>query len=82
MAKLLYFAQLVDQLGQSSEQVVLPAHVLDVQGLVAWLEGRGAEWRRALAGGKGVRITVNRTEATPETAVAQGDEIAFFAERR
>jgi molybdopterin synthase sulfur carrier subunit len=82
MAKLLYFAQLVDQLGQSAEQVALPAQVRDVQSLVKWLEGRGTEWRRALAGGKGLRVTVNRAEAGPETAVAQGDEIAFFAERR
>ena len=82
MAKLLYFAQLVDQLGCAVEEATLPASVRDVQTLVAWLEGRGPEWRQAMAGGKGVRVTVNKAAATPETPVVQMDEIAFFAERQ
>ena len=51
MAKILYFATLVDKLGSASEEVTLPATVADVQALLAWLRARGANWERALAQG-------------------------------
>ncbi len=41
MAKILYFADLVDRLGRASEEVVLPAEVTTVESLLAWLRGRG-----------------------------------------
>ena len=44
-------------------------------GLRDWLAGHG---RGALAGAKNLRCAVNQDMAGPDTAIADGDEIAFF----
>ncbi|MHB8535972.1 MAG: MoaD/ThiS family protein [Sulfuricaulis sp.] len=76
MAKILYFAGLVDKLGSSSEEATLPAAVNDVRALLAWLRTRGASWERALADGA-VQVTVNRQFAGPESKIDNGNEIAI-----
>ena len=48
MAKILYFAQLVDLLGRASEEVTLPDSARDVRGLLTWLRSRGGNWERLL----------------------------------
>jgi sulfur-carrier protein len=80
MAKILYFAALVDKLGSASEEVALPAAVTDVRALMAWLRARGAAWERALAEGT-VQITVNRQFAAPETRIDDNVEIAIVPTR-
>jgi molybdopterin synthase sulfur carrier subunit len=82
MARILYFAQLVNRLGAASEQVHLPARVTDVKTLIEWLGQRGDPWRQTLGDGRGLMVTVNKQPATLETAVTQGDEIALFPSRR
>ncbi|OIP16351.1 MAG: hypothetical protein AUK53_03490 [Betaproteobacteria bacterium CG2_30_59_46] len=81
MAKLMYFAQLAETLGRTSEQVVLSASVGDVKTLIDWLGRRDEAYRKGLAEGKGLAITVNRAAATLETAIHDVDEIAFIPER-
>jgi molybdopterin synthase sulfur carrier subunit len=81
MAKLLYFASLVDQLGSTSEQVALPADVTDIRTLLAWLRARGGNWERMLTE-NGVQVTVNRQFAVPETKIDNTCEIAFVSARR
>lgn len=78
MVTLLYFARLRETLGLSSEQVELPADAATVEGLTAWLRRRGGAWADELAPGKPVRVAVNQEMATPHTALADGDEVAFF----
>ncbi len=80
MAKILYFASLVDRLGPSFEEVTLPATVTDVRALLAWLRARGAVWERALADGA-VQVTVNRQFAQPETGIDNSVEIAIVPTR-
>lgn len=80
MAKILYFATLVDKLGSASEELTLPATVADVQALLAWLRARGASWERALAEGA-VQVTVNRQFAGPETRIDDSAEIAIVPTR-
>ncbi|MCL4469606.1 MAG: MoaD/ThiS family protein [Sulfuricella sp.] len=81
MATLMYFAQLAETLGRTSEQVALPASVGDVNALIEWLGRReGAGWK-SLAGGKNVAVMVNRRPATMESAINNNDEIAFIPER-
>lgn len=78
MVKLLYFARLREVLEMSSEQVELPARAATVEGLTQWLRGRGGVWAEALAPEKPVRVAVNQDMADAGTAVADGDEVAFF----
>ena len=80
MAKILYFASLVDKLGSSSEEVTLPPAVTDVRALLTWLRARGMGWERALAEGM-VQVTVNRQFANPETKIDDSAEIAIVPTR-
>lgn len=81
MAKLLYFASLVDKLGSTSEEVALPASVTDIRTLLAWLRARGENWERALTE-NAVQVTVNRQFAVPETKIDNTCEIALVSARR
>lgn len=80
MLKLMYFAQLAETLDQTSEQVAPPGTVGNVGQLVEWLGRREDACWKALAGDK-VAVMVNRQPAAPETAITDGDEIAFIPER-
>ena len=81
MAKLMYFAQLAETLGRTSEQVALPASVGNVKSLIDWLSRRDETHKQGLAEGKGLALMVNRQPATLETALSDADEIAFIPER-
>jgi len=74
----LYFARLRESLGQSSEQIVLPASVRDLEGLRSLLVARGGAWKDELAHDKRVRAAVNQAVAHGDSAIADGDEVAFF----
>lgn len=78
MITLLYFARLRETFGLSSEQAELPAHVKDVHSLTEWLRQRGGVWQEELAPARPVRVAINQDMANSETAVHDGDEIAFF----
>lgn len=78
MITLLYFARLRETFDQSSEQVELPAQVKDVRSLTDWLRQRGGVWQEELAPARPVRVAINQDMANSETAVHDGDEIAFF----
>ncbi len=80
MAKILYFADLVDKLGCAAEDVALPASVNDVRALLAWLRARGGNWERALAE-DAVRVTVNKQFVTLETKIDNACEIALISAR-
>ncbi|BAN33899.1 hypothetical protein SCD_n00050 [Sulfuricella denitrificans skB26] len=80
MVKLMYFAQLAETLDCTSEQVTLPVSVGNVSQLVDWLGRREDACWKALAGDK-VAVMVNRQPSGPETAIKDGDEIAFIPER-
>lgn len=80
MAKVLYFAQLVDRLGKTSEELTLPPEVTTVRALLTLLRGRGPDWRQALAD-DAVRVTVNRQLATLDTAISDAQEIGLLSTR-
>lgn len=75
--RILYFAALREALGCGEESLALPAGVGSVGALRDHLAARGEPWQR-LANMKNLRAAVNQTMATPDTAIAQGDEVAFF----
>ncbi|MGE5241742.1 MAG: MoaD/ThiS family protein [Bacteroidota bacterium] len=80
MAKILYFAILVEKLGRASEETDLPPSVTDVRALLAWLRQRGENWEHALAE-NAVRVTVNRQFVALDSPVDNNAEIAIVAMR-
>lgn len=80
MAKILYFAQLVEKLGLPSETVALPATVTDVRSLLAWLRTRGGQWEKLLAD-DAVRVTVNRQFVNLDTPITGDVEVGIVSTR-
>ena len=78
MITVLYFARLREALGTASEQLALPAGVQDLDGLRTILIARGGAWAHELAPNRAVRAAVNQTMARADSAVTDGDEVAFF----
>ena len=78
MVKILYFAGVREATGAAKEDIALPAGVRDVAGLRALLCSRGGGWADALAESTRVRAAVNQEMAANDTAVVDGDEVAFF----
>jgi len=76
--KLLFFAGLREQLGIAGEAAELPAGVATLRDLRAHLAARGPQWQAAFGDGRLLRAAVNQSMASPETAIAPDDEIAFF----
>ena len=76
--KVLYFAWVRQKVGVAEEDVVPPAEVRDIAGLVAWLAARSPGHAAAFADPRQVRAAVNQDFATPDHPVLAGDEVAFF----
>jgi molybdopterin synthase sulfur carrier subunit len=78
MLKILYFAWLRERTGRAEEEILLPEGVASVADLMGWLRARDAAHATAFANPRLVRAAVNQVFAGPETALAAGDEVAFF----
>ena len=78
MLNILYLARLREDLGVSSETLVLPETVGTVGDLRAHLAARGGAWAAFLAANKSVRIAVNQDMAVASTPLGSEDEVAFF----
>ncbi len=76
--RLLYFAWLRDRIGRAEEDTQLPPEVTDVATLLGWLRGREPALAALAGEGRAIRIAVNQEFARPDTAVADGDEVALF----
>jgi molybdopterin converting factor small subunit len=79
--RLVYFAQLVETVGRTSEEVALPVHVDDVRALLRWLRERGDPWEETLAEDR-VQVLRNRSIVDLRTPVDDHDEIALVPARR
>lgn len=77
MIRVLYFASLREQLGVDAEDVE-PSAGVTVAELRAYLRRRGEPWRQALAEEQRVLTAVNQEMARADSAIADGDEVAFF----
>ena len=82
MVKILYFMKLVETLGCSQEEVDVPAEVVNVAGLLAWLGQRGEKYRLALADGRNLQVTINKKFVDTASPIGDGDEVAFFPKSR
>ena len=77
MVQLRYFASLRESLGIGEELIELPDGVHDLPGLTRWLQDRDASWASALADSR-LHVAINQEIVTPDAAIADGDEIAWF----
>ena len=78
MARILYFAYLVDKLGRASEEFPLPAGVGTVSALLTLLRSRGGVWEKALAEDR-VQVLVDKQFAAMDTAITDAQEIAIVS---
>jgi len=76
--KVLFFANLREQLGTGAEVVDLPDSASTVAGLRMHLMRRGGAWQQVLGDTKVVRVAVNQDMAAATAPLNHGDEIAFF----
>ncbi|MES9936254.1 MAG: molybdopterin converting factor subunit 1 [Sedimenticola sp.] len=77
MIKVLYFARLREQLEMASEE--MDSTGLDsVNSVVASLKDRGGIWADVFGGAQPVLMAVNQEMVDGDTAVSDGDEVAFF----
>lgn len=76
--KILYFAWLRERTRVAEEVVTVPETVASVGALVDWLSARSPGHAAAFANRGTVRCAVNQDFADPATALADGDEVAFF----
>lgn len=76
--QLRFFASVREALGASQETVALPAEVLTVGDVRAYLRARGGVWAEALAEGRALRTAYNQVMTGADTRIAEGGEVAFF----
>lgn len=79
MARLLYFAQIVDAIGIGFEDLSIEDAPLCVAQLLDMLAQRGGVWQRVFSQPQNLRVAVNKSFANLDSAVSQSDEIAFVA---
>lgn len=77
MPRILYFAQLADALGMTSEDITLPSASVSVTELLQLLAGSDGARQRVFADASKFRVAVNKAFASPETRVNAGDEVAI-----
>lgn len=76
--RLLYFAWVREKLGRAEEQVTVPASVVTLKDLMAWLVSRGDNYQEVFSRVGIVRAAIDQTHADPSQAIAGAREIAFF----
>lgn len=78
MIRIRYFARLRERLGCDEESLALPEGVATLADLLEHLRARDARWRAALDAESALMMALNQELARPESAIADGDEVAFF----
>jgi molybdopterin synthase sulfur carrier subunit len=73
-----FFASVREQLGISQESLDLPQGAVTVGAVREALVARGGVWAEALGPERALRMAYNQVMCGPETAVADGAEVAFF----
>lgn len=76
--QLRFFASVREALGISQENVSLPADVVTVGDVRAYLRNRGGAWAEVLADGRALRMAYNQQMTDSGTRITEGCEVAFF----
>ncbi len=76
--QLVYFARVREQLGMEQESLQCPAEVERVEQLIDYLVSeRGSLWQQVLQA-PNLLVAVNQEMVSVASALADGDEVAFF----
>jgi molybdopterin synthase sulfur carrier subunit len=75
---LLYFAWVRQKVGASEEQIDLPAGVVSVGDLIAYLKSRGGGYADAFADPVRLRAAVDQEHVGFDAPVDSAEEVAFF----
>lgn len=78
MTKLVYFAWVRERIGKAEEEISLPASVVTVEDLLAWLKGRGEEYAHALRHAEVIRVAIDHEHVEHREKIAGAGEIALF----
>lgn len=73
-----FFASVRELVGTGQEVLELEQATTTVGQVRATLLTRGGNWAEALAEGRALRMAHNQLMCDAQTAVADGDEVAFF----
>lgn len=77
MIKVLFFARLREELGESVVEVPVEEAGTTVADLLSGLAARGDGWARALAADN-LLCAVNQEQSDRSSTVRDGDEVAFY----
>jgi len=79
MIRVRYFASLRERLGVAGEEIdVSLLDASSVAGVLTLLCARGGLWLEVLGDDRSVLMALNQEMARPQSAVSDGDEVAFF----
>lgn len=78
MIEIKYFARLSESLGIKSEQLDYDGQIKTAEDIIARLTERGDEWVEEFSGDKRILLAVNQEMCERDTAINDGDEVAFF----
>lgn len=76
--KVLYFARIKDSVNYSTEDLLLPADVSNINTLKKYLASRGEVWAGLFDGKQTIRAAINHELVDDMMAINDGDEVAFF----
>jgi len=76
--KLVYFAWVRERIGVAEETVDLPAEIVSVRDLLAWLKTRGEGYEAALQYPDVIRVAINQEHVDHRESIAGAREIALF----
>jgi len=78
MVRLVYFAWVRERVGKPDETVDLPASIVSIADLIAWLSSRGEEYAYAFENGPLIRTAIDKAHVKHDAAIVGAREIAFF----
>lgn len=76
--QILYFAWVRETIGRSGDSFDLPPEIERISEFLSWLSARGPEYAEAVADRDRIRVAVNQALASPDTRIANDDEVAIF----
>lgn len=78
MTKLLYFSWVRERIGVASEERDIPADIMSVEQFLDWLSQQGDQYENALIDAASLRVALDQTHVTADTALDGAREIAIF----
>jgi len=78
MIKIKYFAKLSENVGVKSEEIEFSDQTGNVEAVIKLLIDRGGPWTTEFAAETKFLVAVNHEMCGHDTALAEGDELAFF----